>query len=56
MSQLPRPDREALRAKCPDVFERPVSARLATPAMILLALAIFVFGLIDLDFSPARLL
>jgi phosphonate transport system permease protein len=56
MSQLPRPDREALRAKCPDVFERPVSARLATPAMILLALAIFVFGLVDLDFSPARLL
>ena len=56
MSQLPKPDREALRAKCPDVFERPVSARLATPAMILLASAIFVFGLIDLDFSPARLL
>jgi len=56
MSQLPKPGREALRAKCPDVFERPVSARLATPAMILLALAIFVFGLIDLDFSPARLL
>jgi phosphonate transport system permease protein len=56
MSQLPKPDREALRAKYPKVFERPVSARLATPAMIVLALAIFVFGLVDLDFSPARLL
>jgi phosphonate transport system permease protein len=56
MSQLPKPDRGALRAKYPEVFERPVSARLATPAMIVLALAIFVFGLVDLDFSPARLL
>jgi phosphonate transport system permease protein len=56
MSQLPKPDHEALRAKYPAVFERPVSARLATPAMIVLALAIFVFGLVDLDFSPARLL
>ena len=56
MSQLPKPDRGALRAKYPEVFERPVSARLAMPAMIVLALAIFVFGLVDLDFSPARLL
>ena len=56
MSKLPKPDRGALRAKYPEVFERPVSARLATPAMIVLALAIFVFGLVDLDFSPARLL
>jgi len=56
MSQLPKPDHEALRAKYPAVFERPVSARLATPAMIVLALAIFAFGLVDLDFSPARLL
>ncbi len=56
MSQLPKPDREGLRAKYPEVFERPVSARLATSAMIVLALAIFVFGLVDLDFSPARLL
>ena len=37
MSQLPKPDRERLRAKYPEVFERPVSARLATPAMIVLA-------------------
>ncbi|MDA9412840.1 phosphonate ABC transporter, permease protein PhnE [Bradyrhizobium sp. CCBAU 45384] len=45
---------EKLRARYPDVFDRPVSARLATPAMLIAALAIFVFGLVDLDFSPAR--
>ncbi len=55
MSQLPKPDREQLRAKYPDVFDRPASARLAMPAMIVGAFAIFVFGLVDLDFSPSRL-
>jgi phosphonate transport system permease protein len=56
MSQLPKPDSERLRAKYPDVFARPASARLATPVMIVAALAVFVFGLVDLDFSPSRLL
>ncbi|MCK1512310.1 phosphonate ABC transporter, permease protein PhnE [Bradyrhizobium sp. 190] len=56
MSLLPPPERERLRAQYPDVFARPASARLATPAMILAAAAIFAFGLVDLDFSPARLL
>jgi phosphonate transport system permease protein len=55
MSQLPKPDAGQLRAKYPDVFDRPASARLAMPAMILGAFAIFVFGLVDLEFSPARL-
>jgi phosphonate transport system permease protein len=54
MSQLPKPDREQLRAKYPDVFARPASARLATPAMLIVAFAIFVFGLVNLDFSPAK--
>jgi phosphonate transport system permease protein len=54
MSQLPKPDRERLRAKYPDVFARPASARLATPVMLIAAVAIFVFGLVDLDFSPTR--
>ena len=45
-----------LRARHPEVFARPPSARLALPAMIAGAFAIFVFGLIDLDFSPARML
>jgi phosphonate transport system permease protein len=56
MSQLPAPNSQELRARYPGVFNRPVSARLATPVMILGALGIFVFGLVDLDFSPARLL
>ena len=55
MSQLPKPDREQLRAKYPDVFDRPVATRLATPAMIVAAFAVFIFGLVDLDFSPAKL-
>jgi phosphonate transport system permease protein len=55
MSQLPKPDTGALRTKYPDVFDRPASARLAMPAMILAVFAIFVFGLVDLGFSPAKL-
>ena len=54
MSRIPAPDRDELRARYPDIFDRPASARLATPAMLLLALAIFIFGLVDLDFSPVR--
>ncbi|MBR0694188.1 phosphonate ABC transporter, permease protein PhnE [Bradyrhizobium lablabi] len=56
MSQLPKPDTAQLRAKYPELFDRPASARLATPVMIVLALAIFVFGLVDLDFSPSKLI
>jgi phosphonate transport system permease protein len=49
-------DAAQIRARYPDVFNRPASARLATPLMLVAALAIFVFGLVDLDFSPARLI
>jgi phosphonate transport system permease protein len=52
---LPKPDTDALRTKYPDVFDRPASARLAMPAIILAVFAIFVFGLVDLGFSPAKL-
>jgi phosphonate transport system permease protein len=55
MSQLPKPDREQLRAKYPEMFDRPAASRLATPAMIVAAFAVFIFGLVDLDFSPAKL-
>jgi phosphonate transport system permease protein len=48
-------DRDALRARYPDIFDRPAAARLATPAMLLLAAGVFVFGLVDLEFSPSRL-
>jgi len=54
MSHVPAPDRAELRARYPDVFDRPASARLKTPVMALVALAVFVFGLVDLDFSPSR--
>lgn len=47
-------DTAEIRARYPDVFERPASARLATPAMIVAALGIFIYGLVDLDFSPSR--
>jgi phosphonate transport system permease protein len=50
------PDRRELRARYPHIFDRPASARLAMPVVLLLALGIFVFGLVDLDFSPTRLL
>lgn len=48
-------DTSALRARYPDVFDRPASARLPMPAMIVAALAVLIYGLIDLDFSPSRL-
>ena len=56
MNQVPAPDPEQLRARYPQVFDRPAPARLATPLMALLAFGIFVFGLVDLDFSPTRIL
>ena len=44
-----------LRERYPGVFARPAASRLATPLVLSLALAIFVFGLFDLDFSLSRL-
>ena len=56
MKQMPAPDRDELRARYPEIFSRPASARLAMPAMLIAALVIFAFGLVDLDFSPTRLI
>lgn len=56
MSRLPSEDPARLRERYPEVFNRPASARLATPLVAALALAIFIFGLIDLDFSLSRLI
>lgn len=47
-------DTAQMRARYPDVFDRPASARLAMPAMIVAVVAIFAYGLVDLDFSPSR--
>ena len=56
MSKLPVPDLDGLYTRHPGVFDRPLSARLATPLMLLGAFAIFAFGLVHLGFSPARML
>jgi phosphonate transport system permease protein len=56
MSRRTEVDTAQMRARYPDVFDRPASARLATPVMIAAALAVLVFGLVDLDFSPSRLI
>jgi phosphonate transport system permease protein len=56
MTPLPIDDTAKLRERYPEVFNRPASSRLATPLMIIAALAIFIFGLVDLDFSPSRLI
>ena len=56
MTRLPEPDPVNLRDRYPDVFDRPLSSRLAIPAMLLGAFGIFVFGLVELEFSPARML
>ncbi len=56
MTALERPDPQDLRRRYPHVFDRPAAARLATPLVLVLTLAIFVFGLVDLEFSPSRML
>ncbi|MBR1249514.1 phosphonate ABC transporter, permease protein PhnE [Bradyrhizobium sp. AUGA SZCCT0169] len=56
MTRFPAPDSGELRGRYPEVFDRPVSSRLAIPAMLLAAFGIFVFGLVELEFSPARML
>jgi phosphonate transport system permease protein len=52
----PAPVDPALRARHPDVFDRPLAARLTTPAVIAAGAILFVYGLVALDFSPARML
>ena len=56
MTRLLAPDSGDLRGRYPEVFDRPASSRLAIPAMLLAAFGIFVFGLVELEFSPARML
>jgi len=45
-----------LRARYPDVFSPPLASRVSGPALIVAATIIFVYGLVALDFSPARML
>ena len=45
-----------LRRRYPDVFNRSLSSRFWVPAIFAGAAALFVFGLVELEFSPARML
>ena len=54
MSRRSHVEQAELRERYPHVFNRPVSSRLATPSMIAAALGLLLFGLVDLDFSPAK--
>lgn len=56
MNLLPKPDIASLRQRHPVVFDRPLTSRLAVPAVILAIVGVLVYGLIVLDFSPARVL
>ena len=56
MTALERPNPQDLRSRYPHVFARPMAARLVAPLVLVLTLAIFLFGLVDLEFSPSRML
>jgi phosphonate transport system permease protein len=55
LSRLPAPDSESLQARYPQLFDRPLFVRLGVPALVLGLFGIFAFGLVHLDFSPARM-
>ncbi|MES2030227.1 MAG: phosphonate ABC transporter, permease protein PhnE [Pseudomonadota bacterium] len=55
MSRQPDINTSELRARYPDVFDRPMASRAGVPAILVAALALFIFGLNELDFSPARM-
>ena len=56
MTKFPIPDFRGCMRGIPAFSTGRLSARLAIPATMLGALAIFVVGLVHLGFSPARML
>jgi phosphonate transport system permease protein len=48
-------DLRRLKARYPHVFGRPSSSRLVMPTVGLAALALLIFGLVELEFSPQRI-
>ena len=56
MSKRPSVNTEELRARYPAVFQRPMASRATVPAIFVAVLALFIFGLNELEFSPARML
>ncbi len=55
MNQMPPSNPDEMKARYPEMFARPVPARLAMPMVFLAAVALLIYGLYDLDFSPARI-
>ncbi|MBB1090102.1 phosphonate ABC transporter, permease protein PhnE [Rhodopseudomonas palustris] len=55
MTNQMRPDLETLKARYPETFGPPAASRLGVPTIALAALALLIFGLIELDFSPQRI-
>ncbi len=55
MSEFPGSDLRGLKARYPAVFARPASSRLGVPVLVLAALALFIFGLNELEFSAQRI-
>lgn len=55
MTAQPEPDIAGLKQRHPDAFGRLTPSRLAMPGIGLAALALLIFGLVDLDFSPQRI-
>ncbi|SFL28000.1 phosphonate transport system permease protein [Bradyrhizobium sp. NFR13] len=55
MSRQPDINTQELRGRYPDVFNRPMASRAGAPTILVAALALFIFGLNELDFSPARM-
>lgn len=53
--QLPSANTDELRARYPLVFNRPMSSRATVPTILVAVLALFIFGLNELEFSPARM-
>jgi phosphonate transport system permease protein len=56
VNKQPDIDTQELRNRYPDVFDRPLKSRAAVPTILVAALALLIFGLNELDFSPARML
>lgn len=56
MNKQPDIDTAELRSRYPDVFDRPLTSRAAVPSVLVAALALLIFGLNELDFSPGRML
>jgi phosphonate transport system permease protein len=45
-----------LRERYPEIFDRPLASRLGVPAILLGAVVLFGYGLVDLEFSLTRIL